>query len=244
MEGDFEAGLRAGDVTFGAEDARLLRAIDDAGSLNRAADDLGRSYARSLARLQSLEEAFGSLVERTRGGSGGGGSQLTPRARDLLARFQRLSAEFAGVAEAEQTVLDGRVVARDGELGTVETAVGQVRALVPPGATDVQVWLRADAVTLHEPADAPPAGGTSARNRFEGTVEHVEAGEAVATVTVDVGADAPLSALVTMDSVDRLGLEPGAAVVVTAKATATRAVAVESAATAGSDVGVEGGVDE
>ncbi|MCT9094470.1 TOBE domain-containing protein [Haloarchaeobius sp. HME9146] len=242
MEGDFEAGLRSGDVTFGADDATLLRAIDDAGSLNRAADDLGRSYARALARLQSLEGAFGSLVERTRGGSGGGGSQLTPQARDLLARLQRLSAEFAGVAEADETVLDGRVVDRDGELGTVETAVGRLRALVPAEATDVQVWLRADAVTLHEPADAPAAGGTSARNRFEGTVSEVDAGQAIATVTVDVGAESPLSALVTMDSVARLGLEPGRQVVVTAKATATRAVAAP-AADSGPGV-VERAVDE
>ncbi|WP_435319590.1 TOBE domain-containing protein [Haloarchaeobius sp. TZWSO28] len=227
MKGDFEAGLRSGDVTFGADDATLLWAIDDAGSLNRAADDLGRSYARALARLQTLEETFGSLVERTRGGSGGGGSQLTPHARELLARFQRLSAEFAGVAEADETVLDGSVVDRDGELGTVETAAGRVRALVPPDATAVQVWLRADAVTLHEPADAPAAGGTSARNRFEGTVSEVDTGQAIATVTVDVGAESPLSALVTMDSVARLGLEAGTPVVVTAKATATRAVASE-----------------
>ncbi|WP_439027614.1 TOBE domain-containing protein [Haloarchaeobius sp. DT45] len=244
MEGDFEAGLRSDDVTFGADDATLLWAIDDAGSLNRAADHLGRSYARALDRLQELEDAFGSLVERTRGGAGGGGSRLTPRARDLLARFQRLSAEFAGVAEADQTVLEGRVVSRDGELGTVETVVGPVRALVPPEATDVQVWLRADAVTLHQPADAPASGGTSARNRFEGTVVEIATGEAVATVAVDVGADGPLSALVTMDSVARLGLEDGTPVVVTAKATATRAVAIPDETAAETDSGVEDRIDE
>ncbi|WP_435359605.1 TOBE domain-containing protein [Haloarchaeobius sp. DFWS5] len=240
MEGEFEAGLRVDGLTFGPHDAALLRAIDDAGSLNRAASDLGRSYARSLDRLQSLEGAFGSLVERQRGGAGGGGSRLTSRARDLLARFDRLRTEFAGVATAAETVLDGEIVARDGELGTVETAIGPVRALVPPTGTAIQVWLRADAVTLHAPDDAPAAGGTSARNRFDGTVVSMDVGESVATVTVDVGADTTLSALVTMDSVERLDLAAGTAVVATAKATSTRAVAVDPVAgSAASERGVE-----
>ncbi|WP_435333984.1 TOBE domain-containing protein [Haloarchaeobius sp. TZWWS8] len=240
--GEFEAGLRAGDVTFDTADAELLRAIDETGSLNRAADRLGRSYARALDRLQSLEDGFGSLVERRRGGAGGGGSELTSLARDLLGRFDRLRTAFAGVATVEETVLDGRVVSRDGELGTVETSVGAVRALVPsdPSVTDVQVSIRADSITLHAPDDAPDAGGTSARNRFTGTVLAVEAGESVATASVDVGGETALSALVTTDSVARMGLEDGRPVVATTKATTTRAVQAPSERDGGpSDGGVE-----
>ena len=84
--------------------------------------------------------------------------------------------------------------------------------------------LRADAVTLHDPDDAPPAGGTSARNRLAGTVTAVDTGEAVARVSVDVGAPDPLVALVTVESLERLGLLDGTPVVATFKATATRAV--------------------
>jgi len=219
----FEARLHADEVEFGDRDATLLRAVAEEGSLNAAASSLGRSYSRAHQRLGDLEGAFGPLVERTRGGTGGGGSTLTDRARALLARYDRLRAEFTGVAEAAETVIGGRVVERTGELATVETGVGRVRALTPPAAEAVQVTLRADAVTLHAPEDAPPAGGTSARNRLEGTVGSIEAGEAVATVTVDVG-DVELAALVTVESVERLGFAPGDRVVVTFKATATRAV--------------------
>jgi molybdate transport system regulatory protein len=219
----FEARLHADGVEFGGRDAALLRAVGEHGSLNAAAAALGRSYSRAHQRLGDLEEAFGPLVERTRGGAGGGGSTLTDRARALLARFDRLRAEFTGVAEAAETVVEGRVVERTGELAVVETAVGRVRALTPPEAETVQVALRADAVTLHGPEDAPPAGGTSARNRLEGVVRAVDVGEAVATVDVDVGGLA-LTALVTVESVERLGLAPEAPVVVTFKATATRAV--------------------
>jgi molybdate transport system regulatory protein len=224
MDAGFEARLHADGVTFEDRDADLLRAVERERSLNAAASSLGRSYSRAHARLTDLEAAFGSLVERTRGGSGGGGSSLTDDARRLLARFDRLRAEFSGVAEATETVFYGEVVDREGELVTVRTAVGQVRALAPAAVRTVQVTLRADAVTLHAPSDVPPAGGTSARNRLSGVVDSVYAGEAVARVAVDVGSDEPLVALVTAESLDRLGLEPGAEVVAIFKATATRAV--------------------
>jgi molybdate transport system regulatory protein len=220
---EFEARLAADDVVFDERDAELLRAIRDAGSLNAAAGELGRSYAHAHRRLGELEDAFGSLVERTRGGSGGGGSALTDDARALLARFARLRAEFTGLTSADENVLRGTVRKRDGELAVVETDAGPVHALAPADASAVQVTIRADAVTLHEPADAPEATATSARNRLAGEVVGVSGGETVGRVAVDVGLDEPLIAIVTLASVERLGLEPGVAVVASFKATATRA---------------------
>jgi molybdate transport system regulatory protein len=222
LAADVAAGVRADDVTFGADDAALLRAVGRAGSLNVAADDLGRSYSRAHKRLETLEAAFGPLVASERGGAGGGGSELTAAGRELLARFERLQAAVAGTAAAGETVFRGAVLERDGELGVVETPAGRLRALVPD-ADRVQVSVRADAVTLQAGAEAPEPDATSARNRLAGTVEAVDAGDAVATVAVDVGAEAALSALVTTDSVERLGLAPGVDVVASFKATATRA---------------------
>lgn len=220
----FDARLRVDGVAFDARDAALLEAIAEAGSLNRAADDLGRSYSRALDRLQELERVHGTLVERRRGGPEGGGSELTDGARDLLARFERLCSSLWGVAQAEETVLSGVVEEREGELGVVNTEAGRLRAIVPPDVDRVQVAVRSDAVTLNEPGDAPEPDTTSARNRFQGTVEAVDEGTALARATIDVGAASPLVVVVTMDSVDRLDLEPGRAVVASFKATATRAV--------------------
>ncbi|MFB6205144.1 MAG: TOBE domain-containing protein [Haloglomus sp.] len=227
MDPDVSPQLRAGEVAFGAADARLLRAIDEHGSVSAAADVLERSRARATGRLDGLEDAFGSLVDRRRGGASGGGTELTAGARDLLARFDRLRTALSGVAAAEECVLAGRVVRRDGELATVATSVGEVRALAPPDIERVQVSLRADAVTLHAPDEAPPAGETSARNRLRGSVTAVERGESVAHVRARVEGDdgsVELVALVTLESVDRLGLSPGVGVVATFKATATRAI--------------------
>jgi len=231
MDAGFEARLRAGDVALGEADVALLRAVAEHGSVSGAAEALGRSRARALGRLETLEEGFGPLVERQRGGRGGGGSRLTDGARDLLAQYDRLCAALSGTAGVSETVLEGTVTETTGELGLVETPAGPVRALVIDerglqteyeGAT-VQVSVRADAVTLHAPSDAPPGGGTSARNRFAGTVVQLDVGEAVARVGLDVGLDDPVLALVTVESVDRLSLSVGDDVVATFKATATRA---------------------
>ena len=257
MDDGFEAYLSADDVSFGPADAALLRAIAEHGSVSGAASTLGRSRSRSLARLEALEDAYGPLVERRRGGAGGGGSRLTDGARDLLERFDRLWAALSGTAGVEETVMRGVVTRREGELGLVETDAGTVRALVvaartPDDAanvdagTPVQVSVPADAVTLHTPADAPRAGATSARNRFEGRVADVDRGEAVVRVAVDAsdagmsgtedadanasgvgGVTVRLLALVTTESADRLDLSPDDGVVASFKATATRATPVE-----------------
>ena len=120
-------------------------------------------------------------------------------------------------------MLVGEVTERDGELATVRTEAGPVRALGPPGAEAVEVWIRADAVTITDPDDTPDPSGTSARNRFPGTVREINRGRAIARVTIDIGAESPLTALVTIDSVNRLGLAPDREIIVTWKATATRA---------------------
>lgn len=205
-------------------DVRALSAIAEYGSMHRAAAELGRSYSRLQKRITELEDTLGPLVERTRGGEGGGGSTLTPTARDLLARFDRLRAEFSGLARAEESVFPGTVVDREGLLGTIETPAGPVRGIVPPDADTVQVSIRSDAVGVTTPDDAPKPTATSVRNQFEGTVTNIDAQSGLAHVAVDVGADTPLVAFLTQTSLDTLDLAVGDPVVASFKAAATRAV--------------------
>ena len=58
----------------------------------------------------------------------------------------------------------------------------------------------------------------STRNRLPGTVTEVVKGEAAAKVTLQVG-DNHMVALITRESADELGLEPGAQVTALVKAT-------------------------
>jgi molybdate transport system regulatory protein len=229
MDAGFAARLRADGMSFEARDAELLRAVDEHRSLNAAADALGRSFSRAHARITALEAEFGPLVERQRGGVGGGGSELTDAARDLLARFERLRTAYAGTATVEETVLEGRITERDGEMATVETAAGTVRALAPEAAERVAVTLRADAITLHAPDDPPKTGEMSARNRFQGEAVDLVPGETIVRVGVDVGPAEPLVVLVTHDAIGALDLAVGDPVVASFKATATRATAAEGA---------------
>ncbi|MFA9415278.1 TOBE domain-containing protein [Natrinema sp. HArc-T2] len=232
MEKEFDPYLRIDDVTVDRSDVAMLRAIDDCGSLSGAAEALERSYPRLQQRVVTLEESIGPLVERTRGGADGGGSSLTETARELLARFDRLVAAYEGVTRVDETVLSGPVVDRDGELGTVETPVGEVLAVVPTDVESAAVTIRSDAVSLHAPSDVPRAEGTSVRNRFSGTVAWLDAGDAIARVGLELEAerdadgDEPtaLVALVTRRSVETLGLEPGRSIVASVKATAARGI--------------------
>lgn len=227
MDAGFEARLRTEGVSFEAADATLLRAVDEQRSLNAAADTLGRSFSRAHRRIKTLEQALGPLVERQRGGVDGGGSELTDNARDLIARFERLRTAYAGTAAVEETVLSGTVTGRNAELATVETAAGTVRALLPDPADQVQVILRADAITLHAPDDVPSTAGMSARNRFHGSITDIDRGESIARVAVDVGAAKPMAALITRDTLSEFAIAAGDTVVVSFKATATRTIPVE-----------------
>jgi molybdate transport system regulatory protein len=213
-------------VEFDGRDAALLRAIARTGSVARASTDLGRSRARALSRIDALEAAFGDLVERHRGGSGGGGSRLTDRGNRILDRYDRLSAAIAATAGVPETVLAGTVGTVDGELAAVTTPIGTVWGLHDGVAADdrVQVRIGADAVTVRttgSEGDEPAA--TSERNRRRGRVEGVDRGETVHAVRVRVD-DATVRALVTDGSAERLGIRPGRDVWIAWKATATRLV--------------------
>jgi len=60
----------------------------------------------------------------------------------------------------------------------------------------------------------------SARNQFLGTVTRVRPGKVSAEVEVDIGIDQPLVAVITLDSVSGLQLQPGAEVIALVKAPA------------------------
>lgn len=211
-------------VTIDERDVEALRSIDEHGSMHSAAAKLGRSYARIQQRISELEATLGPLVSRKRGGKGGGGSTLTADGRELLARFTRLRAEFSGVARTEESVFPGTVVDRDGLLGTVETPAGSVRGIVPADTAAVQVSVRSDSVALVTPDEAPRSNGTTARNRFRGSITRIRSENGLARITVDIGAETPIRALVTGTSLEMLELSEGDTVVASFKATATRAV--------------------
>jgi molybdate transport system regulatory protein len=224
-DGQGAAALVRDGVEFDERDRALLREIDRTGSVSRASENLGRSRPRDLSRIETLEDAFGAVVERQRGGSGGGGSQLTATGETLLARYERLQAALSATAQVPETVLSGRVSDVSGELAEVDTPVGTVRGLHDGVAVgeNVQARIGADSITLLDPGNDPEPDSTSARNRLTGPITEIDRGETVLTVRVTVD-DTDFRALVTDSSANKLGLAEGREVVLTWKATATRLV--------------------
>ena len=76
------------DVLFGMGRVKILEAIERHGSINAAAKSLKMSYRAMWGRIKATEERLNrQLVIRTTGGPKGGGSALTPYAKDLVSSF-------------------------------------------------------------------------------------------------------------------------------------------------------------
>lgn len=75
---------------FGEGPCRLLHGIDRTGSLRAAAMEMDMSYSKATTILNRAEKALKfPLTEKKIGGKGGGGSQLTPKAREFLKRYEK-----------------------------------------------------------------------------------------------------------------------------------------------------------
>lgn len=67
----------------------LLQAIDELGSINKAAQRMRMSYRAAWGKLKTTEERMGvRLLEVKVGGRNGGGAKLTRQARVLMRRYQ------------------------------------------------------------------------------------------------------------------------------------------------------------
>ena len=67
----------------------LLESIGATGSLSGAADRLGIHYRRAWGKVKEMEERLGvKLIESQSGGIGGGATQLTTEATELIRRYQ------------------------------------------------------------------------------------------------------------------------------------------------------------
>lgn len=94
---------------IGPGKAALLESIQSTGSISGAARAMGMDYKRAWQLIDSLNQAFTSpAVERTTGGTGGGGATLTALGTELVARYRRLEAEAAKFAAADLEALEQR----------------------------------------------------------------------------------------------------------------------------------------
>lgn len=75
---------------FGEGPARLMRAIEETGSLRGAALSMGMAYTKALKLISNAEKVLGfNLTERITGGKDGGGSRLTSEGKEWLIKYEQ-----------------------------------------------------------------------------------------------------------------------------------------------------------
>lgn len=90
----------AGALVFGAGRLRILEAVERAGSIIGAAKELGMSYSAVWGKIRATEKRLGRpMLNKKIGGVKGGGSALTPYAKELLERFRTLEGRTQEAAE-------------------------------------------------------------------------------------------------------------------------------------------------
>ena len=74
---------------FGEGPYRLLRGVEQTGSLRSAAAAMGMAYSKALRILNHAEAALGfPLTRRSAGGVSGGGSRLTPEGKEWIEKYE------------------------------------------------------------------------------------------------------------------------------------------------------------
>ncbi len=76
---------------FGPGKAQLLESLLGTGSLNRTATEMKMSYVKALALVRAMNAHFRDpLVALSRGGTRGGGTQVTDLGRKVLVQYHAM----------------------------------------------------------------------------------------------------------------------------------------------------------
>ncbi|MEB0058142.1 MULTISPECIES: TOBE domain-containing protein [unclassified Variovorax] len=179
----------------------ILRGIGRSGSISQAARDASVSYKAAWQAIDTLTNLAGvPLVERAVGGAGGGGASLTPQGVQLL--------ELSEALDVARTAVQQRW--RD-SLGAGAIAAG------------------VDADRVAELGVTRLALRTSMRNQLPAIVAAIDTTGPISRVVLQLGNDAAVTARITRESTELLGLVVGIRVVALCKATAVRVCRADDA---------------
>lgn len=94
------------DIALGPGKADLLETIGATGSISAAARGMGMSYKRAWLLVDTMNHCFRApLVESAKGGSAGGGAQLTPLGAEVLRRYRAMERRAMRGASADLAAL-------------------------------------------------------------------------------------------------------------------------------------------
>jgi len=85
---------------------KILKAIDEAGSLTAACEKLGITYRRTWNDLKSIETRLGfALLEKNRGGIDGGSTSLTVEGQRLIKAFDNFHDRMDAIMQEQFKLL-------------------------------------------------------------------------------------------------------------------------------------------
>ncbi len=89
-----------GEVVLGGGKTALLLAVDQFGSIQRAADEFGMSYRHAWGAVRRIEKRAGfKIVDTKLGGKEGGGAQLTPKGKAFVEKVNSILTDLSKVVE-------------------------------------------------------------------------------------------------------------------------------------------------
>lgn len=87
---------------FGPGPVQLLEGIEETGSISKAAKKMNMSYKKAWDIVNNLNTTANSpLVITATGGEKGGGSTISPEARELITTYKQLRQRFSAFLEEE-----------------------------------------------------------------------------------------------------------------------------------------------
>lgn len=140
---------RGRDAQVGSDRVRLLKAIDEHGSISSAGRVVGLTFRAAWDAVQALNNLFDQpLVISQAGGRHGGGAKVTPIGKAVIAGFEKLERELADLMGSVQVSLAGHTELSSGHLiwslGMKTSARNALRgtvASVTDGAVNCEVSL-------------------------------------------------------------------------------------------------------
>lgn len=89
---------------------KLLELIEEFGSINRAAKEMGMSYKKSWQLIEDMNQLHPiPLVISEKGGKDGGGTHLTELGRFYVAEFRKLETRVQGFFQQESAELEAKL---------------------------------------------------------------------------------------------------------------------------------------
>ncbi|MER3319104.1 MAG: winged helix-turn-helix domain-containing protein [Allomuricauda sp.] len=115
MSADKELKIRCwididGKKFFGTGRAQLLMMIEKNGSLSKAAKEMGMSYRKAWAMVEDMNQRGQEpYVELHKGGTKGGGAELTEIGKKVLTTFQKMNDKISETVQQHTDELLGLI---------------------------------------------------------------------------------------------------------------------------------------